>query len=89
MNYKQQGTLDCGLFCLGYIEYISRKINPFNLQFDQSRMRAEYINFSNTKIFDSQNFEIQKKNNSNDRGPNIKPVILSLDASLEEIVKKL
>jgi len=86
MNYRQQGTADCGLFCLGYAEFISRKTNPCNLEFDQSLMRAEYNNFNKTRDFKSQNFV---KENSNLNKLIIKTFILALNNNLNEIVAAL
>ena len=86
MNYEQQEMNDCGLFCLGYIEYISRGINPFSIKFNQSLMRAEYINFSRTKKFNSENFVTENKSLEK---LNVKTFILALNNNLNEILTAL
>ena len=75
INYKQIGPNDCGLFALGYIESLSKNINPFNVKYDQDRMRKEYNNFVKKKIFDSNNFEIKKE--SREVTPKIKNIFIS------------
>ena len=39
---KQIGSLDCGLFALGYATALCLNINPATLKFDQTKMRHEF-----------------------------------------------
>ena len=52
MKHRQQGSNDCGVFVLAYIESIINHLEPSLISYKQETMRTNYNNFIDSEFQD-------------------------------------
>ena len=62
---QQEGSNDCGLFCIAYVQMLAASKDPFKYKLDQSKLRANYNFFiQNAYLLDFDAEEIFNKQKS-------------------------